>query len=376
MPVVGEAIILVQAIYDALKGVNLANKLANVAWDLFDVPSTINYQAKWPVVIEQLVPSAINKDKVTDDINLIIEGKGFFTLDGLFPINPIVQVKDTKGTTDQGDDEVIFEKQTSALNLVSDGSAIDFLLLDKDKILNATGPLKVFVELSDAKPFKELPFVDGIVITKVNPDSVFPGMTVEIDGEGFSKVNTDNTVTLQGTSGRVQATIISAIENRLTIIIPNGVVSGDLKVSVGGEDAKNGYPIIVKENGMTVRFGDNGNEQDDIFTILVDGESLQMAQKGIREVELFKNIRPGEYSVKMTANDIPDERGTFYICFSDNIEVLNGSPLTAKTLLTKNGDQASWNIRVSSGIGGIISNCSQSDIKPSNMLSLQYGLID
>jgi len=42
----------------------------------------------------------------------------------------------------------------------------------------------------------------------------------------------------------------------------------------------------------------------------------------------------------------------------------------------KNGDQASWNIRVSSGVGGIISNCSQSDIKPSNMLSLQYGLID
>lgn len=60
----------------------------------------------------------------------------------------------------------------------------------------------------------------------------------------------------------------------------------------------------------------------------------------------------------------PDKLATYYVCFSDNVEIINGSPVTAKTLLTNQGDQAKWNIRVSANAGNIISNCIQSEVKP------------
>jgi hypothetical protein len=80
----------------------------------------------------------------------------------------------------------------------------------------------------------------------------------------------------------------------------------------------------------------------------------------------------------LTAKDIPDERGTYYVCFSDNVEILNGSPVTAKTLLTKQGDQARWNIRVSANSGEIISNCAQSEIKPNQQVfgNIRQAVID
>jgi hypothetical protein len=80
----------------------------------------------------------------------------------------------------------------------------------------------------------------------------------------------------------------------------------------------------------------------------------------------------------LTANDIPDERGTYYVCFSDNVEILNGSPVTAKTLLTKQGDQAKWSIRVSANSGKIISNCAQSEIKPNQQVfgNIRQAVID
>ncbi|PMG48059.1 hypothetical protein [Shewanella sp. 10N.286.52.B9] len=70
----------------------------------------------------------------------------------------------------------------------------------------------------------------------------------------------------------------------------------------------------------------------------------------------------------MSANDIPDERGTYYLCFSDNVEILNGSPVTAKKLLTNQGGQARWNIRVTASEDKTISNFIQSEIKSSQQV--------
>jgi len=42
--------------------------------------------------------------------------------------------------------------------------------------------------------------------------------------------------------------------------------------------------------------------------------------------------------------------------------------LTAKTLLTNQGDQARWNIRVSANAVKIISSCAQSEIKPNQQV--------
>jgi hypothetical protein len=380
LPVVGEAIILIQAINDALKGVNLANKLLNVTGDLMRVPSVVSFTAQWPVRIDSVYPAAIDKSTITSDVNLIIEGRGFLSL-WVYGIKvyPEVSVIDTKETVDLTDDETLLDFETDGQNLVSDGSAIDFVYIEKDKLLNAVGPLKVFVEVSDSKPTpKEIQFVDGIQIAHIEPDEVFRGESVLISGAGFSHSIPENLVTFQGDSGRLQAKVVSAKINSLRVIVPDGAVSGDVTLSVNGRSSKNSYPVIVQESGITARFGDNGNEQDDIFTLFVAGKSVQMSQAGQREIELFQSLAPGEYEVLMTANDIPDERGTYYVCFSDNVEILNGSPVTAKTLLTNQGDQARWNIRVSANSGKIISNCAQSEIKPNQQVfgNIKQAVID
>jgi len=79
-----------------------------------------------------------------------------------------------------------------------------------------------------------------------------------------------------------------------------------------------------------------------------------MQSVGQRKIEMSQSIVPGEYTVKMIANEVPDGRGTYYICFSNNVEVLSGSqPLTAKNVITKQDDTASWRIKVNQAIGPI-----------------------
>jgi Leu/Phe-tRNA-protein transferase len=78
----------------------------------------------------------------------------------------------------------------------------------------------------------------------------------------------------------------------------------------------------------------------------------------------------------LTANDIPDERGTYFVCFSDNVEILNGDPLSAKELLAQKGDKVHWNIKVNPGTGKLISHCAQSEIQKNRKLMHSSIFID
>ncbi|MCH4293097.1 IPT/TIG domain-containing protein [Shewanella sp. 3B26] len=378
VPVAGEIAVFVKLLHDLLMLTNTFNQVANTAYDLINVPGLIRYEVKWPVFISATIPAAINKKKLDSDVKLIIEGGGFLPVDGfLGEIYPEVQVIDTKGTEDESDDVELYDHPVSMSQLVNDGSKIDHVMLESEKLKAATGPLRVFVEVSDSKVYKDIEFFDGIKITSVHPDKVFVGREILIDGVGFSSLAEQNIVTFQGVSTRIKANVISAGESRLKVIVPDGAVTGELKLTVNGTPAVNSYPITVVESGITIRFGDNGNDPDDIFTVSIDGKSLVMQTEGQRAIELNKTIAPGEYTVIMNADTVPDARGTYYVCFSDNVEVLNGSPLTSKTLLQKTNDKASWTVKVSPGRGDVISQCSQGEIQPNATSQLlSSGIID
>ncbi len=377
IPVYGEFYAFYLILKQYLGTLNLGNTVLNTAVDMLRVPGVVIFEVKWPVVITQVLPSAINRKQVNQDVPLLIEGQGFLPVEFTFDtVYPEVEVKDTKGTADESDDSIVLERLTDDVNLSPDGTAIKFLNMSKQKVLDAKGPLRVFVEVSDAKPHKDIEYYDGIKITKISPDEIYPGWKVKVDGAGFSPTASLNVVTFQGSSGRVKAQVLSASLNRLEVLVPEKAVTGDVMLTVDKVAAENRYPVIVLNTGATVRFGDNGNLADDIFTIKFAGRDLIMDSAGQRQLDLFRQLIPGEYDVKLTADTVPDARGTYYVCFSDNVEVLSGDPFQHKELLAEKGDAVNWRVKVTSGVGKAISKCSQSEIKSNSSIRFNSPLID
>ncbi|MGO3785652.1 MAG: hypothetical protein ACTJIB_05430 [Pseudoalteromonas prydzensis] len=85
-----------------------------------------------------------------------------------------------------------------------------------------------------------------------------------------------------------------------------------------------------------------------------------MDNTGQRSKEFYSVVSPGTYTIALTANEIPDERGTFYICFSDNIDIISGPSQSSKDQLTAVDQVLSWEVNVNEGEGKTISTCDYS----------------
>lgn len=81
------------------------------------------------------------------------------------------------------------------------------------------------------------------IIHSFAPTSAIIGSTVTIVGENFSAVPAQNSVTFNGTS----ATVLSATESSLTMIVPNGAISGPVSVTVNGNTTVSSSIFTVTE---------------------------------------------------------------------------------------------------------------------------------
>lgn len=179
------------------------------------------------------------------------------------------------------------------------------------------------------------------LILKPELDYYSVGDTVSLSGQHFSN---DTLVFIDNI--KTKPSIIN--NEKLTFVVPDGVRS-QAKLT-----AKTTYGT---SNTVTVKIGDE---------VFLDYSQLNIPNEVLAPllVTSLKSLYHYNYKVILTANDIPDGRGTYYVCFSDNITVLSGSsPVTAKTVLVKAGDTVSWNIKVGQATGKTISNCSQSAIQ-------------
>ena len=84
------------------------------------------------------------------------------------------------------------------------------------------------------------------IIHSFAPTSAIIGSTVTIVGEGFSAVPNQNSVTFNGTS----ATVLSATESSLTLIVPNGATSGPVSVTVNGNTVLSSSIFTVTETNL------------------------------------------------------------------------------------------------------------------------------
>jgi len=146
--------------------------------------------------------------------------------------------------------------------------------------------LRVNDQLAQGPDFKD----QGLGISKLSPESGLPGTRVTITGTGFSTTSGQNLVTFNGTA----ATIISATETSLVVIVPEGFISGPLKVVVNGFSAL--APADFNRAGVTTIVGGIGSA--DLSLVSYKTSSLVIDSKG----NLFV-LETEQHRIKKIATD-------------------------------------------------------------------------
>lgn len=84
-------------------------------------------------------------------------------------------------------------------------------------------------------------------------------------------------------------------------------------------------PFTLLENRVDIRFGDNGNNADDKFALWINNKQIGLTSSGARVFNISEQLQPGSYTVELKGIEAPDDIGTYYICFSDNVAINSGS---------------------------------------------------
>lgn len=171
---------------------------------------------------------------------------------------------------------------------------------------------------------KYLTFADGLKIDKINPDPAFTEQLVTITGVGFDTTElTNNEVFFTSANGELlKGNILSSDSSLITVKVPAGAVTGTVTVRVG--DDEDSTSIVISESTITFTFGDNGNVIDDSFQVSIDGEIIDETTPGQRKKTNTVTTEQGEHDITITGITVPDQRATYYICFSNNVEVVSG----------------------------------------------------
>lgn len=89
---------------------------------------------------------------------------------------------------------------------------------------------------------------------------------------------------------------------------------------------------------VTITMGDNGPANDDIFEVVVNGDSVLTSSAPVRSVSTTITMPVGRHSLQMRGLAAPDGIGTYFISVSggrlEGGPPLSGSNLTAGTVFT------------------------------------------
>ena len=125
-------------------------------------------------------------------------------------------------------------------------------------------------------------------------------------------------------------------------------------------------------NSVLIKYGDNGNLSDDKFALWVDNKQSELMPSGSRVVNVEDNLRPGNYKVELKGIEAPDDVGTYYICFSDNVRVLTGSAELSGRDLLRNKTKY-FNVEVSNAVNPTLNNCRFVEQSTQSLRIIQNG---
>jgi hypothetical protein len=223
---------------------------------------------------------------------------------------------------------------TAIRSVNNQGTELEFSLNNVSAIEKAVGPFKV--EVHHLNKVAVVPYDiligSGLTISQITPAKASPGEKITISGIGFSRSTIGNTVTFSGSNGeRIRADVMAATTETLTVVVPDGASSGFITVKVA-ELLSNEYPFSGPGQ-VLITFGDNGNFNDDVFKLLVNGKVIYDNNQPERKVgPLNISLEDGSHTVQLTGIRADDGIATYYIEFAGDVTSVTGDELTGRDL--------------------------------------------
>lgn len=361
IPVIGEVAI----VWDILKGVDSGADIAKFWWDLNKVGAQYDFYVNWGMKIITLNPTIVSAEN--KDVKLTIRGAGFKPIDNWWPWpdeHPVVYIYD------QGNGD---KKQEISAYKVNDSGTELKVIIPGDFLQDAKGGLRVEVEHRDQKTKstdfsnpKTIKIANGFELDQLYPNFGFNHDLLILKGVGFDK---SVEVWFTASNGQQKADITQVTTDAMKIIVPANAITGSVVVKKGTETRYT--PFTLSENRLLVRFGDNGNKADDKFGFWLDNKQTGLMTTGSRMVDITSQIQPGTYIAELKGIEAPDDIGTYYICFSDNVSIETGSNALSGRDLVREATK-SFKIKVTKSSNPTIANCALTNPTNNQNRVLQY----
>jgi len=98
-----------------------------------------------------------------------------------------------------------------------------------------------------------------------------------------------------------------------------------------GEQEQKTVTVNCRSRQVTITMGDNGNLNDDIFEVRIQGQTVLTSSVPVRSISTTVNLAVGDHVVEMVGRAAPDGVGTYFIQFS-GATVIGGAPLSGTDL--------------------------------------------
>ncbi|QFU24345.1 IPT/TIG domain-containing protein [Shewanella eurypsychrophilus] len=294
--------------------------------DMMFVPIKADFTVTWGLNIIDIEPSIMKAEAVDKPLTIIGTGFGVNARWYWFDEKPITFLKDKNASTSA--------ERIEHDNISSEGTLLE-ITVPGSFLENAVGPISVKVEHrgEPATSPIDIRIGDGLEIARLKINTGQPGDKIIIEGIGFDSLKSKNRVTFEGKNGtRVVASVIKVESGKLTVTVPNNIITGDVTVEVNNQTS-NGLEFTVPYI-LDITFGDNGNFNDDIFKLVVDDQVIKDGASPQRKVgPISVPLSAGSHIVKLIGIRAEDEIGTYYIEFEGDVIAVSGDALEGRDLL-------------------------------------------
>lgn len=322
--------------------------------DMAFVPVKSDFTLTWGMKIIDLDPSIMKAEAVDKPLSIIGTGFGINKRWYWYDEEPLTHLKD-EGNGVKAKQEYI--------SVSEDGTLLK-TAVPASMLANAIGPIAVSVEHRGQMAQSPIKIKIGhnLEIARLKADSGQPGDLVVIEGIGFSSVKADNKVTFAGKNNQRIVAFITKVEaGKITVKVPNNVVSGTVTVEVDNQLSNS--LIFSVPYLLDITFGDNGNFNDDIFKLVVNDKVVTDGSSPSRKVgPISVPLAAGMHTIKLVGIRAEDEIGTYYIQFEGDVISVSGDELEGRDLLKDSVKSFTVNV-------GAIQQKSRSQYQP--LLNLQ-----
>ncbi|OQX60223.1 MAG: hypothetical protein B5M52_00635 [Helicobacteraceae bacterium 4484_230] len=327
----------IKAAYEIYDKIDFFGTLLVTAKDIGTTPRIVGFDVDYPLEIEEVKPMCLVKEKNED---LLLLGKGFLpyksgSLWWKKEVTPVTSLDSEKGDFKTANND-------GTKMLVNFRWALEFLSSGEHTLkVEHQGQKTVFAQ-------KIKVATDGIILDSISPNKGFKGSIVTLTGCGFSKVATENMVWFKAsqdgfTINRVRATVLSSNADKLTVVVPDDAITGDVYVSANNMQS-NSLLFTVDSANVVITYGDCGNINDDTFSLYVDNKLVSSMSAPSRPFPVQVEMQGGTHTVKMVGITAPDDVGTYCIEFSSNVSVISGPARSGNDLTA--GVVKSWQVEV------------------------------